>query len=266
MNKLHAAGLSDTEAKTYESLLSRAAWQPSELAKTVGESRTNMYKILDKLVSLGLAKKFDQDKKIHYAAVNPGRLLELAHARRQAQEQAEKELQVHSQQLIRSYVKTHEQPAITYYQGKDEMREIFDVIENANEEIVFVHTVAGIDFYGFDFMHQLRMRAVKSGRTRRGLTPDTALATVDYKEKDALVNLTRTWLKAEDYTAPVEWGAFDDKLYIISYGEDALGMVIQNQQIADAFKQLFALLERGQHALPDYGSLPLLASRKGRTD
>jgi sugar-specific transcriptional regulator TrmB len=266
MIDLTAAGLSPTETTCYQALLTKEDWQPSKLAQTVSESRTNMYKILDKLVGLGLAEKFDKAKKIHYRAANPSRLIQLAHETRAQQESAQKELELSAQTLMREYIKTNEQPGVKYYQGKHEIEEIFDEIEASSQEVVFVHTLAGTDFYGFEQMHNLRMKAVRSGTPRRGLTPDTKLASYDYKEKDHLVHLTRTWLAAEDYTAPVEWGAFENKLYIISYGEEALGMIIESQQIADAFKQIYELLEKGQKLRPDYGSLPKLAQRKVRTD
>ncbi|MEO5627510.1 MAG: helix-turn-helix domain-containing protein [Candidatus Saccharimonadales bacterium] len=266
MVDLTAAGLSKTEANCYQALVTKEDWQPSKLAEYVSESRTNMYKILDKLVLLGLAEKFNKAKKIHYRAANPSRLLQLAHETRAQQEAAQKELELGAQSLMREYIKTNEQPGVQYYQGQTEIRTIFEEIENSNSEVVFVHTLAGTDFYGFDEMHKLRIKAAKSGVPRRGLTPDTKLASYDYKEKDHLVKLTRTWLAADDYTAPVEWGAFDNKLYIISYGEEALGMIIESQQISDAFKQIYNLLERGQKLQPDYEHLPKLAQRKVRTD
>ncbi len=113
-------------------------------------------------------------------------------------------------------------------------------------------------------MHDLRMLPVRAGVKRIALTPDTSLATADYAKTDDLFLLTRTWLRRTDYTAPVEWGVFNDKLYIISYGEEALGMIIESPQIANAFKQLYKLLERGQRSQPWYNTLPQLAKKKAK--
>lgn len=264
MNNLLAAGLSETETRIYEALLTKPEWQPSVLAKNVSESRTNMYKILDRLVDLGLASRFDKNKKLHYRAVNPARLLELARDERAARETAEKELEAHTQLLTRMFIKTQEQPAIRFFQGKEQIRDIFIEIAQSSEEVHFISTLAGIDFYGYDHMHNLRMLAVQAGTKRNALTPDTPLATVDYKKTDELFLLTRTWLRHSDYTAPVEWGVFNHKLYIISYGEEALGMIIESPQIAHAFKQLYKLLERGQRSQAWYNSLPQLAKKKAK--
>jgi sugar-specific transcriptional regulator TrmB len=264
MINLSAAGLTTIESDCYTALLSKADWKPAELAKSVSMTRTNCYKILDNLVALKLAARFDKDKKLHYRATNPSRLLELAREQRMARDQAEADLQQATQSLTHNYYQTLEQPAVRYFQGQAEIAQIFQEIAGAHDEVVFVHTLAGVDYYGFDTMHKLRMLAPDNNVTRRALTPDTLLATKNYRETDSQVLLDRTWLQAEDYTAPVEWGNFDDKLYIISYGKEAMGLIIDSQQIADSFRQLFALLERGQQLLPNYASLPKLASRKAR--
>ncbi len=261
MTNLQAAGLNETEAKTYQMLLTKQRWQPSELAKTVNESRTNMYKILDKLVDKKLAIRFDFKKKLHYRATNPSHLLELAHEERKRQEQSQKELELATQELTGEYIKTHEQPAVRYFQGKQEIGEIFDIIANSKSKVQFIHSLSGIDFYGLKAMHGLRMRAVKNNVQRQALTPDGVNATKNYKEADPYSLLERTWLKADDYTAPVEWGVTDDTLYIISYGKEALGLTIESPAISESFKQLFNLLERGQKLLPDYSVLPKLATK-----
>lgn len=263
MNPLSAANLSETEAKAYAALITKTAWQPSKLAITVHETRTNMYKILDNLVALGLAEKFDKDKKLHYRAVNPRRLLELSRAVREQREQAEKELELQVQNLTHDYIKTNEQPGISYYQGKSGISKIFSQLATAKEEVVFIHTPKGIDFYGFETMHNLRMLAPLAGVYRRALTSDTILSTKDYADSDQKVLLERTWMKHNDYTEPVEWGAYDNKVYCVTYGKEAMGIVIESQAITDSFKQIFKMLERGQRLLPDYKRLPRLANAVG---
>jgi DNA-binding MarR family transcriptional regulator len=263
MINLTAAGLTPTEAKCYTALLEKADWKPADLAKNVDETRTNCYKILDNLVALGLAERFDKAKKLHYRATNPTKLLELARTRREAREQSEKELELNTQTLLQTYVKTNEQAGVRYFQGEAEIGEIFEEIAKAKQEVVFVHTRAGDDFYGFKTMHNLRMLAVNNGVWRRALTPDTEIATSDYKTFDPTVLLKRTWLRQRDYSEPVEWGCFDDKLYIIAYGQEALGIVLQSQPIANAFRQLFQMMEDGQRLQPWYGRLPQHAQTPG---
>lgn len=263
MLNLSAAGLSQIETKCYSALLMKKEWKPAELATYVQETRTNCYKILDKLVLVGLAKRFDKNKKLHYSAANPTVLLQLSSSIRQQHQKAEKELAADTDALLATYLRTQEQPGVRYLQGPDEIGTIYQEIANATTKVSFVHTPAGVEFYGFKQLHNYRMLAVNNGVERISLTPDVTSATVDYRASDPLVSLERTWLKKDDYTSPVEWGTYDDKLYIISYGKEAMGMIIQSEQIAESFGQLFRLLQRGQKLLPDYEKLPKYATKTG---
>lgn len=263
MLNLSAAGLSQVETKCYQTLLTKKDWKPAELAVFVQETRTNCYKVLDKLVSVGLAKRFDKDKKLHYSAENPTVLLQLSRSLRQQRQQAEKELEADTDSLLAAYLRSQEQPGVRYLQGPDEIGTIFTEMADASTKVLFIHSPAGIEFYGFEQLHNYRMLAVTAGVQRLALTPDTETATADYKTSDPIVLLERTWLKRDDYTSPVEWGTYDDKLYIISYGKEAMGMIIQSAQIAASFSQLVRLLQRGQKLLPDYNQLPKHATKAG---
>ncbi len=265
MINLQAAGLSETEAKSYETLLNNVDWQPTKLAKVVQQTRTNMYKILDRLVALGLAERFDKDKKLHYRATNPSRLLELAHNLRTTRENAEKKLELHVQELTREFIKTNEQPGIRFYQGEKELKEIyFDQIKT-KKPIYIIRPDYNMDLYDFDYMTEIRHMARKAGIERYAITPDRKKAPKNYKESDPYMILQRTWMKAGDYSAPVEWNAYGDKLAVLSFGNEALGMIIESPQIAESFKQLYILLERGLKRDPDYDSLPQHAEFIGAT-
>jgi len=266
MIDLSAVGLSDTEAKTYTALISRKDWRPADLAKEIKESRTNCYKLLDKLVEYKLAERVDKSKKLHYRSTNPTQLIQLVHEQRANQEKKQRELELSVQSLMGDYLKIHEQAGVRFFQGKDDLENIYADQVATKEPIYFVHTLSGIDFYGYNHMHDLRMMAVNARIPRLALTPDTAKATTDWKETDDRFLLKRTWLESGDYTAPVEWGAYGNKLYMISFGAEAVGMIIESQQIADSFKQLFKLLDRGQRLRPDYNKLPNLARKKAKMD
>lgn len=265
MMDLSAAGLTPTEAKCYAALLEKREWKPADLAKSVNETRTNCYKILDNLVELGLAERFDKDKKLHYRAMSPMRLIELSRSRRSEFEASEKVLELQAANFFSEYIKNHDQPGVRFVEGQSGIKEIFQEIAKASEPVRFIHTKKGIDFYGFDTMHNLRMLAVAAGVRRKALTVDDPVAPKDYQHTDPEVLLERTWLKQNDYTAPVEWGVFDDTLYVISYGSEAMGMIVQSKQIAESFKQIFDLLDRDQRALPGYDTLPKHAQAKGVT-
>lgn len=265
MIDLSAAGLSPTEAKCYEILLEKPEWKPADLAKSARETRTNCYKILDKLVSYGLAEKFDKAKKINYRATNPSRLLELAREQREARESAEKELELQSRELLREYIKANEQPGIQFFQGEEELKKIYEDQVRTGKPIYLIRSDYNLEGYDQEYMMGLRHEARKQGVTRYAITPDRVTAPKNYQESDAFMLIDRTWLPAGAYTTPVEWDAYGDKVAILSYGNEVSGVIIQSQQIADAFRQLYGLLQQGLTADPAYQKLPKLAAATGPT-
>jgi hypothetical protein len=217
-------------------------------------------------VGYKLAERFDKDKKLHYRATNPAQLIQLVHERRAEQEKKQRQLEMNVQGLMGDYLKVHEQAGVRYFQGKADLKNIYQDQVEDKQPIYFINTLAGIDFYGYNHMHELRMMPVKAGIPRHTLTPDTSKAHANWQETDKKFLLTRTWFKQDDYTAPVEWGAYGDKLYIVSFGEEASGMIIESPQIAEGFKQLFKLLERGQKSQSWYGELPSRAQKLAKAD
>ncbi len=263
MIDLSAAGLSDTEAKCYSALLERKDWKPSVFAKYVNESRTNCYKILDKLVEYNLAERFDKAKILHYSAKNPSHLLELTRQQRAIRQQKEKQLELNTHQLFTQYIKTNEQPGVRFFQGKKDLKKIYiDQIEN-KEPIYIIRPDYNQDIYDFDYMSEIRHLARKAGIKRYAITPDREKAPVNYKQSDPFMLLTRTWVTAGDYTAPVEWNVYGDKVAIMSFGNEATGMIIESPQIAESFRQLYALLDKGLRLNPGYKDLPKKAKYTG---
>jgi hypothetical protein len=74
-------------------------------------------------------------------------------------------------------------------------------------------------------------------------------ASVFNKDTDAQYAITRTQVCPDHYTAPVEISSYGDKVSILSFGDEAIGMIIDSPQIAEANRQLFNLARLGaEHA------------------
>jgi sugar-specific transcriptional regulator TrmB len=253
---LFAAGIQGTLAKAYIALLDVEAVSPSKFARTIGESRPNTYKLLDELVERGLAKRFDVGKKLHYQAESPAHLLTLARERKDALEAEESQLKSAVPNLMKAYYKNHEQPGVRFYQGKEGIKEIYLEQIEVGEPIRFMKTRADIEFFGFKFMHEIRMLAPQAGIERNAFTPDAPEVPIDVEESDKRHLLERTWYLQDDYTAPVEWSVYGNKVSIISFGKEAIGMVIDSPQIAESLRQMFTLLDEGIKRRPGYKKLP----------
>lgn len=253
---LVSVGLTKIQAKAYRFLLVEGPHSPPYVAKKIGESRTNVYNSLEKLLDLKLVKKSDKNKKFVFQAEPPTALQAIVDQKRDSILQQERQLHALMPNMLDDYFAANEKPGVRYFQGKDELKNIYYDQISANEPIYIVRSDYKYDVYDFDFMVEIRDEHRKAGIRRYVISLDLPKAPKNYQESDPYMLLDRTWLPAEEYTAPVEWNAYGNKLAIISFGKEAIGTIIESPQIAEAFRQMYKIMEKGIRSRPYYDKLP----------
>lgn len=260
---LYDAGLTNSQAMAYIALVKNNPCTPPRLATLINESRTNTYKILEQLEEIGLVGRDDSQKKLRFWANNPTALADRAKKRRLEMEAKEQRLQASLPKLLNSFFTYSQQPGVRFYQGKKGIKEIYEDQLRTGEPITMIRSRADMDFFGgFKEIAQIRTIFNESPIARHMFTPDAPEVRIDWKSNDARRGNTRTWLKTKDYTASVEWAVYGNKLAMISFGEEAMGTIIESPQIAEAFRQLMQLLDEGLKRRPDYDTLPRKARLK----
>ena len=254
INQLVEIGLAEPQAKAYLTLLKYCKISPPELAKLIGETRTNTYSLLDKLVQLNLAQLVKSQKKL-YKATNPSSLENFAKIQRDIAVEKEEKARQLLPELMNMYFKIDNEPGIRFFKGKEEIKKIFQEQLETRKTIYLIRSPADIKYYDFDFVSNIRLAAAKFGIRRYGITPDIKETNPD-READRKSNLDRTWVDAKDYDAKVEWTIFGDKVSVISFGKEGVGMIIESPQIAESMRQIFELAKAGAKARypkPKYG-------------
>lgn len=252
---LTSLGLNKTQAKAYLALVRHGTLTPPELAKKTGETRTNAYTVLDRLVELGLAKKTEVHNKLTYRVENPVALETLAKRQRDQALERERLVKNSMPSLLNFFYTYAEQPGIRFFQGKDGIEEIYKDQLRTGQAIRIVRSWKDKDFFGKGVYSIWRKRPSKYDIPTIMLSPDVSDANND-PELDKQLLFERTWMKKDDYTAPVEWDIYGDKVSVISFGEEAIGMIIESPQIAESMRQMFTIMQRGLEATPDYVAMP----------
>ena len=241
---LEQFGLNTTQAKAYLALIKNGSLTPPVLAAKIGETRTNSYAVLDKLVELGLAKKTDKNKKFSYRVENPIALEKLATRHRTEALQREKQVKDAMPALLNFFYTFSDQPGVRFFQGVEGIKEIYNDTLRTRQDIYLLRSPHDSDFMSHDYFISYKSQRAKLGITTYVLSPDVPSAIRD-KEVDTKNKVKRTWLPKGAYTAPVELDIYGNKVALISFGEEAMGTIIESPQIADAMKQLFALVQAG---------------------
>lgn len=255
ISQLAAAGLNAQQAEAYALLLEHDSIQPKTVAKHMKLTRTNGYKLLDKLVELGLAKKQEKAKKLVYKPTSPLALNNMVYAARTELLDRERAVQSIMDDLLKTYYKHNEKPAVSQASGRDAVIDMFKQQVALKKDVYFIRSLADINSLGFDSMREIRLGPALYKKNRYGITPDGTQDT-NWQEDSKISNLKRTWVKQEDYTAPVEWSVSGDMLLIVLFGSEPHAIIIINPVVADAFRQIFNLLETTVRSMEYYKNLP----------
>lgn len=249
-NKLIATGLSQQQAKAYALLIESGEITPPQAAKKLRLTRTNSYKVLDKLVELELATKREKNKKYYYSLNNPSALARIVAEERNRVVEQEATLQEIIGELSAKYRQHTDQPDVTVVTGRKAVAEAYRFQIQHKKSIYFLRSTLDIASMGFDVMHSIRTQPALNKIKRYGITPDKSSKSVNES------NLERTWIKNEDYTAPVEWSVSGGTLLIVIFGEEPNAITIDNPMVAEAFRQIWRIMNTCLRAMPYYSELP----------
>lgn len=237
------AGLTEAEAAAYTFLVQNSPIAPPHLAELINESRTNTYKLLESLEELGLAQKDESEKKIKYWAKNPNALLQRVKDEQQEAELKAKKLQSSLPSLVNDFLKHNEQPGVRFFQGKEGIKQIYEDTLKSKKDVYLIRSDADRKMMSLDFYINHSKKRADAGINTTILTNVSSKSWSD--ETDNKFNICRINIPESSYTAPVEINIYDDKVGLISFGEEAMGMIIESSQIAQSMKELFELAKIG---------------------
>ena len=253
---LMSFGLSQNQARTYRALILKKSLRPAQLAKLIGESRSNCYALLDKLVAVGLATKSDENKKFTYYPTSPKALKLLLAKQIEAAEEQLAELDRKLPQLLSEFHEGGEQPKVTHHKGKKELSEMYtSQMEQPGRELYFIRSKADIPYFGLSAMETIRTLAPKYKKRRFGITPILVNRPLDPRKDAAAGGLKRAWIKDQEYTAPVEWAVSGDEVQAIVLKGEGYGVSVDHPEIAESFRQILGLLHDYIRRSPGYEAL-----------
>jgi sugar-specific transcriptional regulator TrmB len=253
-------GLNEPQAQVYRYLLENGATTPPALAKQVKLTRSNTYKVLEQLIEKGLVSRNETNKKLVYQAEDPIVLASVVAEERNRVMQLESNIKTALTQLRDVYQKSGGPSAVQVLSGKEAVVSLYKHQSELKEPIYFIKSRSDIPFMGYETMDSIRNLAVKYDTPRYGLVPDAPEAAINPKI-DESSNLQKTWIDDQAYTAPVEWAVSGDELLLVSFSDKPAGIRIVDPVIAEAFRQLWHVMDKSLRANPEYKNLPKKAKR-----
>lgn len=237
---LRKAGLTESQAKAYIALIENGPLSPGELARETGESRTNSYALTDKLVSLNLAQKLDT-KKAAYKPTHPSNIALLAERRRKAVVRNEQAVQNNLDSLIQFFYQHSEAPGARTLEGIEAIKHVYEDTLATKQDIYLLRTTADIPSLGEGFLDTYRQKRAALAITTHALTPQSPEGRKNMSDDEKFL-FHRTWLPKNSYSAPVEIDVYGNKVALIAFGGTQMATIIDSPLIAEAMRQILALL------------------------
>ncbi|MCC7543576.1 hypothetical protein IT415_02610 [bacterium] len=241
-------GLNQAQAKIYLLLIQNGLMTPPKIAELAQESRTNAYTVLDKLEELGLVKRTRSGKKLAYEPENPVALERLMEKRRKEVHQAEQRVKESMPALLNYFYTYQNRPGVRYFEGKDGIMELYLDQLRTKQDIYFIRSDGDINLLGpkiYDIINKRHELGLKV----HGIEAAEADVIKYARENDQRLGREMAWYPPNTYDEPVNIYTYGNKVAIISYAEETIGVLIESPQIAAAFKQLHAIVKVGAETL-----------------
>jgi sugar-specific transcriptional regulator TrmB len=233
-------GLNEKEISVYLSLISLGPSPVRVIAKQAGVNRGTSYDILKSLVKLGLVAYYKQnkpgDKKQHFVAEPPEKLLEAVENKRKNMEILKVHITKSLPELESMYEKSGAKPVSKYYEGMSGIRVILqDVLGSVSalkDKIYYVYSSADIREYLYKAYPNFNKDRIKAG---------IANQVIAFGKGGDLAGLDeRKWMDRE-HASPTYILIYSGKVAMISVDAagEPVGVVVEDQALYETQKMIF---------------------------
>lgn len=240
-NILMQAGLSEEQSLAYQALLDKGPQKASDLSKWTGIKRGLIYKVLEQLESMGLVSKNGGVGTVAtFSPAHPSLLLSNI-------ERKEKEIALNKEMLLSSigslsskYNLIVGKPSIQFYEGKEGIIKIYEQVLNSGTKLIDSFEDKGeMAVFIPEYFPQFIKKRMKLGIKNRVIVP-----------KDNQINTNSEEELRETKFLPTTLFPFEMDIKIterlvsmITFQKgNAIGILIDNEEIASNFRKLFNLV------------------------
>lgn len=235
LNKtLEQFGLSSDEAAVYLATLELGTASVLEIAKKAEIKRPTAYLIIDSLIQKGLVSKLPKENKSFFIAENPERLINVL-------KDKEKAVQNVMPLLKTIYNIDKTKPQVRFYEGRDGVTAVYDMIRKSKTEILFYGSIQQLlkefpkSFVTIEYIkkHKIKAREIV---TQDKIDLEYAHSIIKAKNSAHRVRILKKGLTIETDNA-----IFENKIAIFSIKKEFFVVVIESNDIANTYRTMYEL-------------------------
>jgi sugar-specific transcriptional regulator TrmB len=238
-NNLKTIGLNEKEAKVYLAALELGPTNIQSLAEKSGIKRSTVYEMIKILGPMGLIAESIKGKRKVYIASEPGKLKKNIKEKEQLLNQILPELNLLNNT---GTVK----PKITYYEGRDGLRQIYNLaLETTTKKVDWVSPIKAImETVGEKFLEEHIEKRMKEKYWVRSIQiTEQQVDTYKYLNPTTFdKTYRRVKFSPPGMDIPNTFGIWDNKVAIISTRKEGFGIIIESEDLVRTMRVFYDLL------------------------
>ncbi|MBU0458209.1 hypothetical protein KJ652_00840 [Patescibacteria group bacterium] len=241
-NLLKSFRLTSKEIKIFLKVLELGSQPASNISRVCEMPRNTVRSILDGLVKKGLMVKTRRANTQYYATEKKENIIRaLKHKKLRYEEEIENQidlLESYGDELsVRHWAKSR--PKITFYEGTAGLEKVYeDTLTAKNGLKSWASYDALLDVMPEYFENYFKRRA-KKGIPMRSIHPDSPASRAGQKRDDQELRHSAL-VPMDKFNWSPEIQVYNNKINITSW-QEKLGIIIESEEIADAFRTIFDL-------------------------
>ena len=234
-NQLKTAGLNDNETDIYLYLLQEGQSTPPQIAKGTGIARTNTYHILRALKERGLIRQEAPHRRKAYLAADPGALMLNWERQKIDPERMLPDLRA-------LYTTNKNKPGVTFYNGFDQVKEIYLASFEATK-IYGLGSTGQLSTLDKHFLKYYFDEIKKRNIVLYDILTNASKEVGGPMGKEILKGLYDFKFLPEKYhDQPTDLLIWDNKIALITLEVPIFGTIITSPLLANTFKMIFEIL------------------------
>jgi len=220
-------GLTENETEVYLILLRLGSATASDILEKISIHRINLYDILERLQEKGFVSFVILGKRKAYEAVGPEIFLEI-------EKEKEQQLKAIMPELISNRQLNKIPQDATIFKDKKGIKNILDEIAQSKK---FDYFASGWGFY----QYFPEYADIWAGKIKKSKTKARCLISNKFRSKKVIEKVNYKYLPNE-FNFPSTTIIWNDKVFIIMWNEQPMGILIRSQAVKDSYKQFFEML------------------------
>ena len=238
--ELKKIGLSENEAKVYVALLELGSATVQQIAQKAGVNRPTTYVQLSDLSKMGLVSSFEKGKKTFFRAEDPENLKTVIEKEKRALLERETILQTTIDELRRLFALAGERPRVRFFEGIEGLRAMQkDFLKTKDKDI---EAVSAADDLVKIFPQHLKEYVPE--RVKKRIFSHLIYTSSQgpfLKASDKSMFRESKLVPAEKFPFSSDIAIYENKVAISALKGRPIGVIIENQEIANTLKALFYL-------------------------